>query len=175
MEDSHDSRVTENVELWELELARKVALAFRTEDRAELAAELTRKLAVLKTGDLSHVRDWKAYLAKFLYNKAANWVRDDRARRKRELLAGSREGRSSEPSVLAPDFSDEAGRHNLRMALGSVWAELDPELQRLWQVLLEENGNQVAVGRRLGMHRNAIRLRIGRIKRILQKHGMDSF
>ncbi len=160
----HRKRPSHKVETWELDLIRKVAGAFRTHEREELEGELARKLLDLKSRPLVDIRDWQAYLAKFLYNKSANWIRDARAREKRaESLPDGPDG----PLV----FSAEGPQDDFGIAFQDLYNVLDPELRRLWQVLIEENGNQVAAARRLGKHRNTIRHRIEKLKRILAMHG----
>ena len=162
--------VQAQVQEWELELLRKVASAFDTPDRQELEAELSRKLLELKAKDLSHVRNWPAYLAKFLYNKASNWVRDMRALKKRTA-----DDPDALPAALElnPEISlDQAAE--LRLAFAEAWRSLDPKLRRVWAILVEERGNQVRVATRLGVHRNTVRLWMGKIRQILlrQDFGM---
>lgn len=156
------------VEHWELHLISKVTRAFRTEDRDELAAELARRVAGLKSHPPRDIRNWRAYLAKFLYNKAANWVRDERARQRRQVPVIAEE--SLHPAEETLNLSTSADFQELALGLVNVWNHLDPELQRLWQLLLEEDGNRTAAGRRLHRHRNTVRLWIDRIQTILRRH-----
>ena len=149
------------IERWELELVGKVASAFRTSEPEELEAELSKKLLELKPRLPGGIHNWRAYLAKFLYNKAANLVRDWRAREKRNR---------GEPDELGA-VPSSSGQSDLALAFRPLWDELDPELRPFWTVLVEEGGNQVAVARRLGLHRNTVRLRIQKIRRLLEKHG----
>lgn len=166
-------RRSAHIEPWELELVRKVVRAFRTYEKEELEAELARKLLVLKKGRLKRIRDWKRYTTKFLYNKASNWVRDSRARESRHIPIVSPSdvavvgGFVSEDLLPAREQSDD-----LRMSFADVWAELSPELRQLWIDLIAEDGNQVAVARNLGKHRNTVRLWIRRIRRVLRRHGI---
>jgi DNA-directed RNA polymerase specialized sigma24 family protein len=156
---------TSRIQTWELDLIRKVANAFRTQEREELEAELARKLVDLKSRPLLGIRDWKAYLAKFLYNKAANWIRDSRARENRT----ARQMEGQDEAILS--LPGPAVEDDLAIAFRDLYNELDPELRRFCQILIEENGNQVATARRLGKHRNTIRLWIGKIRTALQRHG----
>ena len=172
MSQRYEDRFCEAVQSWELQLISKVALAFRTDDRDELIGELARKLAALKAHRPPGIRIWKAYLAKFLYNKASNWVRDDRARRKREATFESAQELTRCPSDVHLPAGD-ANHSDLTLALVAVWGHLDPELRRFWRILLEENGNRIAAGRRLRKHRNTVSLWIKRIQTVLRRHGFD--
>lgn len=160
------------VEPWELQLVQKVASAFRTQDRVELEAELARKLLVLKRSRPKGIRDWQHYIAKFLYNKAANWVRDTRARANRHIpIVGTPEDAIFERSVTENDLRPPGPDTGLELSLARVWAELGPELRNMWSILVEERGNRMAAARRLGKHRNTIRLWIQMIRAVLKRHG----
>jgi DNA-directed RNA polymerase specialized sigma24 family protein len=169
----HDGRKsrTKNVESSELEMVRKVTRAFRTEEPDELEAELARKLVELKRRSPSGIRDWKAYMAKFLYNKASNWVRDRRARQKREAMMELAE--YEQHAAAGTSRTPSLDKHDLQIAFAVAWADLDPSLRLLWAILLEEEGNQQAAARRLGKHRNTIRLWISKLRRTLTRHGFD--
>ena len=148
---------------------KRVAEAFRTAERDELEAELARRLLVLKESPPSDIRNWESYAIKFLYNKASNWVRDNRASDARHAAFADGEEKSLFPheAFLASSDSDR----DLQIAFAGIWEELDPELRFLWEVLLEEGGNQARVARRLGKHRNTVRLWICRIRQLLKRHG----
>lgn len=155
---------------WELALIRTVAQRFRTMEREELEAELARRLLVLKLYPPRGIRDWRRYAAKFLYNKASNWIRDSRARERRAVAVDKTAG-ESETFALTDLLPAPEPRHDLRIAFAHIWKELDPELRAFWQLLLEENGNQLRVARKLGKHRNTVRLWIKKIRKILVSHG----
>lgn len=160
------------IQSWELELISKVARRFSTTEREELEAELARRLLHLKRHLPRGIRDWKAYLAKFLFNKSANWVRDQRAREKRKLsLVETREEMFDEIGLGGAVLVSSKPDDDLRTAFSDVWKELDPELRLLWEVLLEERGNQTRVAQRLGKHRNTVRLWLRRIRETLAYHG----
>jgi DNA-directed RNA polymerase specialized sigma24 family protein len=164
----HSRRVSSSpVEDWELDLIRNVASRFRTTEREELEAELAKKLADLKSSPLFGIRSWRAYLAKFLFNKASNWIRDTRARERRSTPLPDEYFEVSGLPESAP--LDE----NLPIAFQQVWNELAPDLRRFWRILLEEDGNQVATAKKLGIHRNTVRLWIGRIRQALETHGFS--
>src|SRR5206468_2936296 len=115
------------------------------------------------------------YLAKFLYNKAANWVRDWRAREKKSaFLAEAGEDRGAEALASGAAFRSREENVDLAIVFTKLWNELDPHLRLLWNMLAEEQGNQTQVARRLGKHRNTVRLWVRRIKQILERHGFRS-
>jgi len=160
------------VETWELEMVQKVARAFRTAERDELAAELARRLADLKHRLPSDIRDWKAYMAKFLYNKASNWVRDSRARdRRKAVLTQGVRGLGAHNGCWAfGRFEDEAIER--RIALVELLEELDAAHGRFWMALVQSNGNQVKAARIAGIHRNTARLWIRKIRTAAERHGL---
>jgi DNA-directed RNA polymerase specialized sigma24 family protein len=164
---------TRGIAPWEYELIAKVARRFRTSDRNDLEAELARKLLVLKNEKLSNIRNWRAYLAKFLYNKAANWVRDERARQRRKVDIEAAEESTTSDFLLDTIRRSPEPDNDLRIAFAPLWNGLDPELKRLWQVLVDEDGNQTRVARRLHKHRNTVRLWIQKIKRTIAKHDLQ--
>jgi len=155
---------------WELALVRAVAGRFRTAEREELEAELARRLLALKLHPPRGIRDWRRYATKFLHNKASNWIRDSRARERR-AVALDKAAAEPETFALTDHLPAPEPRHDLRIAFAHIWKELDPELRAFWQLLLEENGNQLRVARKLGKHRNTVRLWIKKIRRILVNHG----
>jgi transposase-like protein len=61
------------------------------------------------------------------------------------------------------------------MALAEVWAEIDPSLRTFWVTLMEEEGNQSKVARKLGIHRNTARAWRERIEEVLRRHGFIRF
>jgi phage replication O-like protein O len=161
------------VTAWELTLIAKVAATFRTSDREDLKAELARKVLAIKAKPLI-VSNWKAYLSKLLYNKAANWVRDERGFASRIVhWPHAADEETSEPN-FGDHLSGPREPHDLRIALEYVKKDLDPELRRVWNVLLEENGNQSSAAARLQTHRNTIRLKISQIRETLRRHGFNS-
>ncbi len=96
----------------ELALIAKVVRAFRTAERDELQAELAARLLDLKAKRPEGIRDWRAYLTKFLYNKANTWIDKKRRRESRFPTLEQRASReddvpTSEPRELSPDFRFE--------------------------------------------------------------------
>jgi hypothetical protein len=157
---------------WELDLIRKKASTIRTSEREDLEAELGRRLIVLKGLSPSHIRHWEPYVKGFLRKKTANWIRDCRASEARKVAIVELDEDESE-GYLATGVSPSSVEENLdlRIAFAEMWRELDPELRAVWETLDEERGNQTAVARRLGKHRNTIRLWIRKIHELLKRHG----
>lgn len=161
------------IELWEWDLLREVVRSFRDADPDELEVSLVGTLVDLKSRPPPGVRNWNSYLRAALCNKARNWFRDRRRRERKStpIVAPGEEppgGRFVSEDSLSVRENDE-----LRVALKEVFQELDPDLRRLWIALDEENGSRVAVGRRLGLHPNTVRKRIGKIRQALQEHGFS--
>jgi DNA-directed RNA polymerase specialized sigma24 family protein len=155
----HDTPVT--LDDWELELIQRATYGFDTKERDELAAELMQSALALKKSAPVGVGNWKAYFAKAVYNRAANVVRGWRRRDKRVASLDALEGIRHRPPASIED----------NLAFRQAWAELDPELKSLWKVLAEEAGNQARTARRLGVHRNTVRLWTLKIRQVLRKHG----
>jgi RNA polymerase sigma factor (sigma-70 family) len=161
----------EEVHSWELEMVNKVSRAFRTAEPEDLQAELARKLLELKRRMPPNIREWKAYLAKFLYNKASNWVRDSRNRDRRRLALTWEivEGGSG---IFGRGILRSLEKETVvRIALAELLNEFDPEVRELCESLLQENGNQAKVAARLGIHRNTVRLWIRKIRSAANRHG----
>jgi hypothetical protein len=174
-EPTHESDSRATIEAWELAQIRLAAGRIRTNHRDELEAELARKLLVLKIQQRSDIRNWKLFLAKFLRNKASNWIRDQRTREaKTSSLDSSTEDNDDAVIGLAEILPSREPEPDRRIAFRLAWGELDPDLRFLCKALLEENGNQVRVARRLGLHRNTIRFRIKKIQQVLKRHGFSS-
>lgn len=148
-----------------MEMIRLVAQAFRTPDREELRGVLAEKLVVLKQRKNPAIRDWRAYLAKFLYNKASNWVRDARARERRHQIGPAHlAARSREARGVYPEITHDAA------ALAAARDELSHDLRRFWDILVQENGNQTRAARLVGIHRNTGRAWVQKIREILHHH-----
>jgi RNA polymerase sigma factor (sigma-70 family) len=153
----------------EQELIQDIAGQFRTHDRDDLAAELAVCALELKRTRPPGITDWKAYLARVLWNRASNVIRGWRRRDKRVRQQGA----ESEDLEMPTEPPEAAGTDIVedRLAISAALDSLDTELRVFWLVLAEENGNQVRTGRRLGMHRNTVRLWIKRIRDVLRTHG----
>jgi len=160
-----------NVESWEREILKSVAQRIDTGERDELEAELLLELLRLKSRSLPRARNPKAFLRSALRNRAVDWIQEQQAEQKRTTSLDQ----PIDPSPDAPTLQDvlPAGGAELdsQIAFIRAWNELDPELRAMWKLLLEERGNQAAVAKRLGKHRNTVRLWLRRIQQILSRHG----
>ncbi len=157
------------VENWELERIAEFAKKIEPREPEELAAELMRRLAVLKAKPPCDIQDWDAYLWRFLRNKANNWFRDRRTRQKPIIsLDQARTPESNETfaeSIPVPLSEDSP------LAFAQVWAQLGPKLQRFVVVWGALEGDQTAIGIRLRIHRNTVRLWKKKVRQIFIKHG----
>jgi hypothetical protein len=155
----------------EYELAREVARQFRTADPKNLEAELSRKILEVKSRRLPPFREWEAYLRVALRNHAINLIRKEAALGKRQVSFDSNiEGTQDiSPSVFSSALF-ECGADS-KIAFQALMEDLNPRLRNLLRVMLEENGNQIAVARQLSKHRNTIRLWIAEMRRVALRHG----
>src|SRR5919106_3752853 len=71
-----------NIGHWE-DLVKQTAARIRTPERLELEAELRLHLLRIIRSRKRRVRNWKAFLATALRNKAINWARDWQHRERR--------------------------------------------------------------------------------------------
>jgi hypothetical protein len=122
-----------------------VAHAYRT-DYEELEAELFRRLVEVKIKHQARARDWRAFLARSLYNAANNFVRNK----------GLRE---SKMQSLEPDYTEDARPAlaellaapedpiDLRIDLARLREEISPPAASGMGFLIEEHGNVSAVAR----------------------------
>jgi SMC interacting uncharacterized protein involved in chromosome segregation len=158
---------------WELDEIARAAKKVEPRDQAELRGELARKLLVLKTRRRIGIRNWRAYVKKFLKNKTNSWLRDRRQREKRRVSLdrwheeeGFEEGL---PLEMVKRLSKDEG--DFGIAFKQLWEALGPEFQRFCLVLAQKEENQTAVAKNLRIHRNTVRLWMKKIQAILQKHG----
>lgn len=163
------------IESWELELVKKVAKAFRTNELEELESELAKKLLELKLNPPKNVRDWKSYLAKFLYNKASNIIRNWRHRESKfvSFTASAHSDDINENFSLENLLAEPQEDFDLRQDLSNIAKTLEPELRELWEILVEEGGDRGAAAKRLGKHRNTVTSWIEKIKEVLKKSGLS--
>ena len=161
----------DGLEAWEQDLIKSVAASFGTVEREDLESELAWRLLVLKRQRPSGIRNWRAYIYRFLRNKALNWLRKSRPRERSTVSLDLRvsEGDSGDP--LAERLQVPSADEDHRLALNQAISELSPELQLALRILIEENWNQSKVAKRLHKHRNTIRDWIRRIRQTLIDHG----
>jgi RNA polymerase sigma factor (sigma-70 family) len=160
-----------DIEPWEQALVRQAAARIRTTDREELEAELRVHLFRVKRRHKRRARDWRAFLARVLHNKARNWIRD-RQHDDRYVTPLTRpEASESEERLIRRHVIYPLGLSlDDRLALAAVREELDPELKRVWD-LVQEGLSQVEIARRLSVHRNTVGAAIRKIQEELKRHG----
>ena len=165
MSGKHD-RGRLQVEPWELGLVKQVAHTYRT-DREELEAELFRRLTEIKVKHQSRAREWKAFLARSLYNAANNFVRDQNLRERRIQSSEIKDVEHGTASMT--DFLPAPEEPlDLRIDLARLREEMSPELRDLWDLLAEEEGNISATAKRLGRPRKTVDYWIQKLKTILK-------
>jgi RNA polymerase sigma factor (sigma-70 family) len=160
------------LEPWEIALVHTVTAAIRTAERDDLESDLAIHLLRIKARWAGKARNWRAFAATALRNKAKNWIRDRQvAERKFASLDDVQDEQPRRESLERS--ARESIDQDVCIAVRAVWDRLDESLKRCWNVLLEENGNQIRAAQRLGVHRNTVRLWIGRIRNELQRHGFE--
>lgn len=155
-----------HVEAWEINLVKQVAHAYRS-DSEELEAELFRRLAGLKVKHKARARDWKAFLARSLYNAAKNFVRDQdlRERKIQSLEIEDEEGTPASRLDFLPAPEEPL---DLRIDLSRLREEMSPQLRDLWDLLVEEQGNISAAAKKLGRPRKTVDYWIQKLKTFLK-------
>ena len=154
------------IEAWEIDLVKQVAHAYRS-DREELEAELLKRLLQLKVKHKARARDWKAFLARSLYNVANNFVRD-RDLRERRIQSLETEDEYHPPASLLDLLPAPQEPLDLRIDLYRLREEMSPQLRDLWDLLVEEEGNVSAAARKLGRPRKTVDYWIQNLKTFLK-------
>lgn len=169
--DTHQQPIC--IEQWEIEVAKSVAGSFKSfPEHEDIQAELYKHLVEIKSKKHLGIRNWKSFLAKSLYNAAYDFIRKWHVRHKNvqplEMPEENEEGShiSLEKILAAPDE-----RINLKLEVSEIWKQLSPELQKLWSLMVEEEGNKASVARRLGRPRKTVEYWIMKLQTILEKHG----
>jgi DNA-directed RNA polymerase specialized sigma24 family protein len=157
------------VAVWEIEVVQQVVHAYRT-DHEELEAELLRRLVELKIKHQARVRDWRAFLARSLYNAANNFVRNRRLRESRMQSLEPDDVLDATPA-LADLLAAPEEPVDLRIDLARLREEISPELRQLWDLLIEEQGNVSAAARKLGRPRKSLDYWIGKLRQLLKDRG----
>ena len=157
------------VEVWEREVVKQVAHAYRT-DYEELEAELLRHLAELKIKHQAHAWDWRAFLARSLYNAANNFVRNKglRESKMQSLECGGEDA----PPALADLLAAPEEPIDLRIDFARLREELSPQLREVWDLLVEEHWNISAVARKLGQPRKSLDYWIGKLRQLLKNRAL---
>ena len=121
----------------------------------------------LKINHHGRVRNWRSFLARSLYNAANNFVRNRRVHeiRTQPLELEEEEGEPSLARVMAAPEEPL----DLRLDLATIWQEMPPELEQLWELLLEEEGNTTAVAKRLNRPRKTVEYWVQKLRRLLKE------
>jgi RNA polymerase sigma factor (sigma-70 family) len=160
------------VENWEVELAKGIARRFRVNDE-DLAAHLLMRVVELKIRRRGDIQNWGAFLAQTLYNAAKNFIRHEDVLRRRFRSFGppceQDEDRpfSPEERLAAPEE-----RIDLRLDMAEIRRALTPEMQQLWRLLVEHEGNTSSVARKLGRPRKTVEYWIKKLRGLLTSHGI---
>jgi DNA-directed RNA polymerase specialized sigma24 family protein len=162
---------TRKIERWELDLVEATAKRIRTMERDELQSELAVHLLRLKRRRALGVRNWPTFLKTALRNKALTWIRNWQNERKRLVSLGQPIEQDDESLTLEDVLPSPEPDPDVRVDVARLLGKLDPQLQTAWRTLVEEKGNQVKAGRRLGKHRNTLRTWIRKIQHILAAQG----
>ena len=153
-----------------MEVVKQVAHAYRT-DYEELEAELLGRLVELKIKHQARARDWRAFLARSLYNAANNFVRNKRLRESRMQSLEPDDVEDAAPG-LADLLAAPEEPFDLRIDLASLREEVSPQLRHLWDLLVEEHGNISAVARKLGRPRKSLDYWIGKLRQLRENRDL---
>lgn len=159
METGREKGPVAPVESWEIDLAAGIARSFKSYERFEdLEAELFAELAELKQRGLSEIRDWKSFLAQSLFNAAKDFIEKNRTFDRKALsldIEPRDDGSRKEPWI---ERFRTRGTEDMDFSIQwrTAWGKLSPELQNLWQILMEEDGNIVNTAKRLGRPRKTV-------------------
>jgi len=161
------------IEEWEKELAKRIAGRFRVGDE-ELTAELLMRLVELRAMRPVGIRNWQAFLAQSLYNAAKNFIRHEDVlhRRFTSFESADRIEEDRPPSVAERRAAPEEPIE-LRLDVGRVWKALTPEMQELWQLLSETDGNTSLVAKKLGRPRKTVEYWITKLRAFVLSRGIQ--
>lgn len=149
---------------WEFKLIRNIANRLGAWDPSELESELTDHLATLLPRQ-SHIRNWKAYVTTALRRRAANWNRNRRLEQER-LTSLDRPLFGDDEATTLQDRLPGVETSSLnRETLKEIRGELDPQLRRVCDAMIQEDMNRTRAAKRLGVHRNTL----GRALRQIQE------
>lgn len=171
-DEGHERSV--HVKDWELDLATKIAGSFRKsigDEAEELEAELFQRLLEIKLQKIEGIEKWDAFLAKSLFNAANNFLNKRNTRRDRmeSLDAIIRADEEKSPIPLENILDEPIEDVDFQIQLNAALQSLSPELQDLWKILIEEEGNTSKVAERLGRPRKTVEYWIDKIKAVLKK------
>lgn len=170
MEPDGRTRYSPGFEDWEMAAINYAArLAREPQEQEELRAELARKVLVLRSRPRTKVTHWKAYVTTSLIHEAKRWLILQRSGKSTVSLdADAFEDTDHLPVSMLRRLSVHEG--DFGVAARQFWQDLRPEDQNLLILLEEASGNQVAVAKILGIHRNTVALWLKRIRKVWKKH-----
>jgi len=168
----HDKAWLE-VEEWEMELARRIAGTFRRNDE-DLAAELLLRLVQLKAKERADIANWRAFLAQSLYNAAKNFIRHQDVLRRREQSWDHGRPDDDEPkSHFEERFAAPPESMPPEPSFSRMRAQLVPEMRKLADLLIDNEGNVSAVAKSLGRPRKTVEYQIEKLRAWLNKQGVE--
>lgn len=146
-------------------MARGIARSFKTfEQFDDLEAEVLLKLAELKSKQPAHAEDWKSFLATALFNAAKDCIRkhENWAKRARSFEEQDENNKEEANNRTWEDrFHIKPGANlDFLIEWDPAWAGLDEELKKLWQILMEEEGNITATALRLDLPRKTVEYQV---------------
>jgi RNA polymerase sigma factor (sigma-70 family) len=150
---------------WGREQLKKVSARFPQRYREELQAELGATLIEIKYRPRPGIRNWKAYLATCLSNRAITLVNKWRTHEQRQISPEFLED-SFEPISSSEDLTQK--QFEARQLLSRARRVLDPKSFALLKLLVDNEGNQSRVARLEGVHRNTVGRQLEKIRRILR-------
>jgi DNA-directed RNA polymerase specialized sigma24 family protein len=159
------------IEEWEMELAKRIAGAFRSTDE-ELAAELLLRLAELKATARTDIRDWRAFLVRSLYNAAKNSIRRDDVRRGRHRSLDFM-SRNDETTSLLEQLPAPPEPVPMHIGFADIRKELTYEMRELTDLLIENEGSISAVAKALDRPRKTVEYWITKLRRFLRTRGIE--
>jgi DNA-directed RNA polymerase specialized sigma24 family protein len=158
------------VEVWEMEVVKQVVHAYRT-DHEELEAELLGRLLELKIKHQAQAHNWRAYLARSLYNAAKNFVRDKDLRESKMIPLKSDDPDDGRPA-LADLLAAPEEPIDLRIDLARLREELSPQLRDVWDLLMEAHGNISAVAKKLRRPRKSLDYWVGKLRQLSKNRAL---
>ncbi|MBI5244048.1 MAG: sigma-70 family RNA polymerase sigma factor [Elusimicrobia bacterium] len=159
------------IEPWELDLIRSIASRYSNQvDPDDLAGELSAFLLRFK-GKNVKMADRKAYLTKSLLRRADRIANAWKRRRDRDVSLESLVSDGDEDIRLENLLSAEDADTTVLDGLLSIYEQLPREQRRLWDLLIEEDGDTAKVARRLGRPRTSVDYHIQKLRRLLGSGG----
>ena len=170
MSGKHGGRL--RVEVWEIELATRIAGSFRPGDE-DLKSALWTRLIQIKAKPPASIQNWKSYLIQSLYNAAKNFIRQEDVQRRHRGAADSHETLELHWPFWREEMVATSKELDLKITLTKVWATLTPEMRELAWMLIEEEGNISALAARLKRSRKTVEYWIQKLRTKLKEEGLE--